>query len=322
MPSQPGATKEAKLKREAVRGAASRARRQPQAPLWGGEGSLTVTQSEPPGLCGAGTPGGPCLTWPCRTRRVQAVGWKLLLRRAAYSREPDPPGPGAGPAGGPASPPPLNRVLGAPAWGTRQPWLPSSYALSGLHWPQLQALEASSALRAVLPRGLPARHVLVMATLGARLPGQPGTAGARCPRPGGQRSLVHHLLGAVCDSAPQPQGAARPRQRGRPRLAAWLCPGLQPAALGKGAPSWRPCSLRGRQASLWELPRTQSPSSIRPREATCPRALAGLQDGVLSPRAQWAPSVMHTRGARPGETLPLPGEAFPRTQDAHAPPSS
>ena len=159
-------------------------RAQPQAPLWGGEGSLTVTQREPPGLCGAGTPGGPCLTWPCRTRRVQAVGWKLLLLRAVCSREPDPPGPGAGPAGGPASPPPLNRALGAPAWGTRRPWLPSSYTLSGLHWPQLQALGASSALRAVLPRGLPARHVLVMATLGARLPGQPSTAGARCPHPG------------------------------------------------------------------------------------------------------------------------------------------
>lgn len=129
-------------------------RAQPQAPPWGGEGSLTVTQREPPGLCGAGTPGGPCLAWPCRTRRVQAVGWKLLLRRALCSREPDTPGPAAGPTGGPASPPPLNRALGAPAWGTRRPWLPSSYALSGLRWPRLQASGASSALRAVLPRGL------------------------------------------------------------------------------------------------------------------------------------------------------------------------
>lgn len=128
----------------------------------------------------------------------------------------------------------------------------------------------------------PARHVLVAATLGARLPGQSSTVGARCPRPGGRRSLVHHLR-AVCDSAPRPPGAAGPRQQSRPRLAARLCPGPQPAAPGKGAPSWHPCSLRGRWASLWELPQAQSPSSVRPREATCPRALAGLQDGRLGP---------------------------------------
>lgn len=57
LPSQPGATKEAELKPEAVRGAASWARgRDPAAPLGGGEGSLTRNPEGASGLCGAGTP--------------------------------------------------------------------------------------------------------------------------------------------------------------------------------------------------------------------------------------------------------------------------